>query len=659
MDLIASRYIMLFSRLLSKQAIQLQPATWHSPEESLGAFVGPLHGGRYKCWEAAGRARAVFANLSAEIKEYLEASTISTCDIISWSMYMIGRTPETAAPKVLICSINSKIRRSIRKSIEYSGIMDKYPGIGLGDTSTLPDRHVIRLLSRETIKTLLLLRKCEPELAVLVESTGPQSQDPPKSGKKINKRRAFVVDPADYSLRPITLGPIITAGGKSYLLTAAHAFSMKGNPSESKSQYQEAFDDCSFDGMSDDEDDGNLNTLETETSRSFTSQLFAMINLFSNPEPPSVQAGPLNDNQIELDHETPEVDVSRLRFYGKLALTSATGNRPSLDYALIEEKGKDHPAAYRIGDLEPPPIPVNEVERIGYGDAKVVAYLGESGEVQGDLTATPTYMFFPGWRRFQEVYPVRLHNHQFHAGDSGAGVFGYDGMFFGHIVAGGPGTNIAYIVPAIDTMANIDARLNEKFSSINAFLGMISPDVTLADSKLTLNKINQIMHDIFHHFSTSKVTSIILIGVVMFNLLGRYLGLFDNNQGWRWILGSMIFHSTSTLPLILAVATAYTAGRLENYPPRISVILKVIGVCGPPVLLIRYSNLLHEVDEEGRSRLYSVWFHLWSILLTAVGLLSVFMGGHLYVIINRRPRRGQRKWAKTKATWPGLSGSKM
>jgi hypothetical protein len=252
-------------------------------------------------------------------------------------------------------------------------------------------------------------------------------------------------------------------------------------------------------------------------------------------------------------------------------------------------------------------------------------------------------MYFPGWRHFQEVYPIRLENRQICTGDSGAGVFGYDRMFIGHIVAGGPGTNIAYIVPAIDTMANIDARLNEDFSLINAFLGMISPDVTLLDSKITMNKINQIGRDIFHHFPTSKVTSIILLGVVTLNLLGTYLGLFDYNKGWRWILGTMIFHSTATLPLILAVATAYVAGRLENYPPRISVILKVIGVCGPPVLLVRYSNVLHEVDEEGRSRLYSVWFHLWSILLTAVGLLLVFMGGHFYVIINRRPRRMQEK----------------
>ncbi|KAH7188059.1 uncharacterized protein B0J16DRAFT_396216 [Fusarium flagelliforme] len=561
---------MLFSRLLSKPVIQLQPATWDSPEESLGALVGPLHGGRYKCWEAAGRARAVFTDLSAEIKGYLEASTISTCDIISWSMYMIGRTAETAAPKVLICSINSKVRKSIRKSIEYSGIMDKYPGIGLGDTSTLPDRHVIRLLSRETIKTLLLLRKCEPELAVLVEST-------PASRKKINKRRAFVVDPADYSLRPITLGPLITAGGKSYLLTAAHAFSTKGNLSESQSQHQEAFDDCSFDGMSEDEDKVDLNTLETGTPSSFASQLFAMINPFSNPELPGIRASPLNDKGIELDREPHDVDVSRLRFYGKLALSSATGNRPALDYALIEEKRIENTAVYRIQDLEPPPIQANEIETIGTQDGPVIAYLGDSGGVTGGLTATPTYMYFPGWRHFQEVYPVRFHNHEFCAGDSGAGVFRHNGSFLGHIVAGGPGTHIAYIVPAIYTMANIDARLNEKLSSINAFLGMISPDVTLADSKITLNKINQILRDIFHHFPTSKVTSMILMGVVTLNLLGRYLELFDNNHGWRWVLGSMIFHSTSTLPLILAVATAYIAGRLENHPPRISVILKVIG----------------------------------------------------------------------------------
>ncbi|SPJ78355.1 uncharacterized protein FTOL_06744 [Fusarium torulosum] len=443
------------STLRGIQAVRLQPVKWDCPTESLGALVGPLHGGRYQCWEAAGKARQVFTQLSTEIKEYLEASTISTCDIISWSMYMIGRTPDKAAPKVLICSTNSKVRKSIRKSIEYSGIMEKYPGVGLGDTSTLPDRHVIRLLSREAIEALVH-ENCEPEFAVLVEKTKPRFRKLLGSEKIADGRRAFVINPVDYSLRPITTGPAISAHGRTYLLTAAHGFVTVSNPSKIEKQVLGELDDCDFDGMSDGEDGVDQDTLQLETARGSAFKILSMINPFSKSEPSGVREGSLGDTDGEYNQESYEVDVSNLEFYGRLALSSATGSRPSLDYALIEQKSILSPE----GQLGLYQITLRDAVRIGPEDADIIAYLGESGQVEGELTATPTYMHLPGWRQFQEVYPVRLKSHQFSVGDSGAGVFNrYNERFYGHIVAGGPGTNIAYIVPAVSTLADIQVYM--------------------------------------------------------------------------------------------------------------------------------------------------------------------------------------------------------
>ncbi|KAH6960235.1 hypothetical protein DER45DRAFT_642194 [Fusarium avenaceum] len=445
-------------RILGIPTNRFQSVKWDCPTESLGALVGPLHGGRYHCWEAAGKARQIFTRLSIEIKEYLEASTISTCDIISWSLYMIGRTPGTAAPKVLICSTNSKARKSIRKSIEYSGIMKNYPGVGLGDTSTLPDRHVIRLLSREAIEAVVR-GNCEPEFAVLVEKTKPQAQNVLISQRLADGRRAFVINPVDYSLRPITTGPAIEAHGRTYLLTAAHGFVTVRDPGEIEKQVLEELDDCDFDGMSDSEDDADQHTLELETEKSSTFKIFTTINPFSRSGSSEVREGLFDDAEGEYNQDPCEVDVSNLEFYGRLALSSATGYRSSLDYALIQQRNIIGP------EVQPGPgaITLRDADIIGPQDAKVVVFLGESGQVEGKLTATPTYMHLPGWRQFQEVYPVRLIDRQFSVGDSGAGVFNrYSEKFCGHIVAGGPGTNIAYIVPAVSTLADIQVCLGQK-----------------------------------------------------------------------------------------------------------------------------------------------------------------------------------------------------
>ncbi|KAG5805493.1 hypothetical protein H9Q71_009938 [Fusarium xylarioides] len=157
---------------------------------------------------------------------------------------MIGHNERDAAPKLLICSTDAKTRKNIRQLIKDSRIMDKYPGIGLGDVSALPDRPVIRELSREAIEALLPFG-CGMDGAVLADGSEPAL------GKRI-----FVVNPYDFSLRPATAGPIILQDGKCYQLTVAHAFRYTRELDPSGQQMAEDY--CDFDGMSDTErDDGS------------------------------------------------------------------------------------------------------------------------------------------------------------------------------------------------------------------------------------------------------------------------------------------------------------------------------------------------------------------------------------------------------------------
>lgn len=56
--------------------LRLQDDKWSNPEDSIGTFIGYLRGGRYRCWEAAGPARQAFRELSPDIKDFLETSSI-------------------------------------------------------------------------------------------------------------------------------------------------------------------------------------------------------------------------------------------------------------------------------------------------------------------------------------------------------------------------------------------------------------------------------------------------------------------------------------------------------------------------------------------------------------------------------------------------------
>ncbi|CVK97856.1 uncharacterized protein FPRN_10744 [Fusarium proliferatum] len=444
--------------------LRLQDDRWENPEDSIGTFIGYLSGGRYRCWEAAGPARQAFRELSPDIKDFLETSSIPPTDIVSWSMYMIGHNERNAAPKVLICSTDAKARKKIRQLIRDSRIMEKYPGIGLGDVSALPDRPVIRELSREAIEALLPFG-CDVEGAVLADAPEPAV------GKRI-----FVVNPHDFSLRPATTGPIILRGGKCYQLTVAHVFRQTRELDHSSGQ-QMAEDDCDFDGMSDTGRDEESQYDEITSKGSATpgeidsdkASFEASLDAFSGEKHSSSRSESPSSDHLDTGHDLRpsveylednpgfgEFDVSQLQFFGRLALSSLTGSNPSLDYALIEtSKMPDNAerSSMITGSL------VSNVGEIEADDISIVATTSPHCLVEGRLTATPSYVRLSGQHTFQEVYPIRL-GKPLQDGDCGTAVFGKDdNRFYGHIVAGGPGTSIAFLIPAGEISRDVQARI--------------------------------------------------------------------------------------------------------------------------------------------------------------------------------------------------------
>ncbi|KAF5676876.1 hypothetical protein FDENT_9390 [Fusarium denticulatum] len=443
--------------------LRLQDNKWNNPEDSIGTFIGYLRGGRYRCWEATGPARQAFRELSPDIKDFLETSGIPPSDIVSWSIYMIGHNERNAAPKLLICSTDAKTRKNIRQLIKDSKIMDKYPGIGLGDVSALPDRPVIRELSREAIEALLPLG-CDIDGAVLADGSEP-----------VLGKRIFVVNPHNFSLRRATTGPIILHDGRCYQLTVAHVFRQTKELDQSPDQ-QVAEDDCDFDGMSDTERDdesqydeitskGSATSGEIDSDKaSFEASLdaisFEKYSISSSERPLSDHLDSGNDSpwSVESPEDNPgfgEIDVSQLQFFGRLVLIPMIGGNLLLDYALIEtsrmpeDTGK---SSMITGSL------VSNIGKIESDDISIVATTSPYCTVEGRLTATPSYIRLPGQQTFQEVYPIRL-GKPLRDGHCGTAIFGKDdNRFYGHVVAGGPGTSIAYLVPAGEISRDIQAR---------------------------------------------------------------------------------------------------------------------------------------------------------------------------------------------------------
>ena len=113
---------------------------WDRSEDSCGELITKLPGPRGKSvWMAVGRAANLWQHrLSSQILDILGSS--KTIDItradLSLFMYMVGQDRSTASPRIIFCSSDIRTRKAIRRAVEGSGILNDYPSIGLGDSSS-------------------------------------------------------------------------------------------------------------------------------------------------------------------------------------------------------------------------------------------------------------------------------------------------------------------------------------------------------------------------------------------------------------------------------------------------------------------------------------------------------------------------------------------
>lgn len=107
-----------------------QSSKWPKPADSVGQRMCLY--GKDICWEVKGPAKEAFRSISPLIKDHLEKSAEIVSSWVTWSVYMLGKTPETAVPTILFCGDVRADREELRNVIKESRILDRYSGFKTG-----------------------------------------------------------------------------------------------------------------------------------------------------------------------------------------------------------------------------------------------------------------------------------------------------------------------------------------------------------------------------------------------------------------------------------------------------------------------------------------------------------------------------------------------
>lgn len=112
-------------------------AFYSSAMTSLGDKLGFFHE-RY-WWFPAGQAREEYQLVEPEILEHLNILFTDTYHpIIYFHLYMIGRSPETAIPTIMLFCGEKDARKKAKKAVDKGGLLEKLPGFRTGHQSSQP-----------------------------------------------------------------------------------------------------------------------------------------------------------------------------------------------------------------------------------------------------------------------------------------------------------------------------------------------------------------------------------------------------------------------------------------------------------------------------------------------------------------------------------------
>jgi hypothetical protein len=207
---------------------QAKSTPWPDPESSIGAFCREL--GKNKCWELIGPGLERYLSLAKDVKEHLEQYCQKETATVLWSAYMVGRSAGSACPTVFFCSHQADPRKRVRKIVNESGILEKYPGFKTSDSNRPPDMgpQLIKIAGSDSARPVSSSCTCGSP-----------------TGLSISTRLIQSGDATQHTQNLATIGAILWFGGTLCFTTAAHAFGIGdvGFESQDDSDFEFDLDD--------------------------------------------------------------------------------------------------------------------------------------------------------------------------------------------------------------------------------------------------------------------------------------------------------------------------------------------------------------------------------------------------------------------------------
>lgn len=401
--------------------------------------------GNNECWEAIGPIQDLFRQISIEIKRCLRECGPPEDAIVTWSLYMVGRTRDTTVPTILICSSKKKVRKMVRVLIEENRVLDQWTSLGfnIGDCSIAPD-HYRMPSSNDTVQRL-----SSDEYSIGGASTTSAITVTPvwcrstaiEPGMKIFFKPTLDSDETQFA----TIGSIFSANGKYYATTVGHLFTNEPKPEQETEETVEFEFDIEGDWESDTGSDFVVN-IEDSTERCITdgprSHVFGFV---PDPKEASPESRPLLGGS--------SLDLVRM---GRLVFIDMSSG---LDYAIIEIDASHISCTDHWKKKILPGVTMAQTTYQAPKIAAVVAKTSSGGLIEGRLSETPSFIRFPHGPEFREVWTVRF-DQSLSKGDCGSMVVDpITHQLCGHVVAGSPLSGVAYIAPAYEIFEDINKVL--------------------------------------------------------------------------------------------------------------------------------------------------------------------------------------------------------
>lgn len=434
---------------------------WENPEESIGKFIKMIDGNK-NCWKATGRAREMFEVFAKDIKIYTDECVdfIPGLHCVTWSIYMIGKNPQTATLVVMFFCEERGPRRKIQDYVKQSEILRKYPGIKTNNAALPPDLENLESLASNEI------------------SHGENSNISLFGSKVVVK----LSHNHSNSTRIATAGGTVHHNGAAYVFTAGHLF-YETSSSDPRRESKVVDDQWEVDSDSHDESNGDTEIdLYNKEFVESTSRASNSCSYDGSSDAPSTESSPSSDPPTQVDDQVfalmqaagrevikapsfedttiainlkiigskPNVAFSSAATEGHVVVLSA-----DLDYALIKFKDKN----FKCNDENSNLLRPTRVFTTSSSDTQIITSTISGGLMTDTLNGTPSYTRLPHSRTFQKVYTVYI-NGALVKGDCGSWVIdAEDGGLYGHIVAGSESTGTAYIISAQKGFEDIKERL--------------------------------------------------------------------------------------------------------------------------------------------------------------------------------------------------------